>query len=528
MTHFEVVRVQFLSLRGFGERVTWKRSGATNLDLEKKRFSDAASGSGEVHLTGSVIHGPEEGGCEGKIKNENKVTIKKEPSTVEKKSKNGDDGDDEDMTLLDMVSEKAGSHLQMVVFAGEPSSSTDQPQKTNSDSAPSNGAGKSDANMEDGSRDITQLFLPRPSVQKKASSACNKTRFLASDLIVPGISLKKMKVAMESSPESRTLMAWLGQGHVTMYKTERVCLHGMTILDASLHVGDALGKACKNLEKTPLIALMLPANSSLDVGDVACFMKIFFGLTKCYVNCTGVGAFFFSIIGSIVKDTPGTSKTFHVDTAQALQVIPPQCSLGDEIFVFQVPANEGLGAKEHDFANVTASMVSKEGELLPKQPNVEYFGTGKLGTLKGGLSNAMDFRERMSNTDIAVLAETSVEQAISVKRTDYGFSAVSVICCCKDFLRTFYVYSSSKCEEQSVLDTVFQIPPSTFTSFEEHAFLDSGRCRLACNVYSLPLSSSSVFAKCEIHARDDVVYVNTITPKGRKQNKYMKKLPGSP
>ena len=102
-------------------------------------------------------------------------------------------------------------------------------------------------------------------------------------------------------------------------------------------------------------------------------------------------------------------------------MIPSQCSLADEIFVFKVPANEGLGAKEHDFSNVTTSMVSKEGELLPKQPNVEYFGTGKLGTLKGGLCNAMDFRKRMSNEDIAVLAETSVEQTISTKRTDYGF-----------------------------------------------------------------------------------------------------------
>ena len=124
-------------------------------------------------------------------------------------------------------------------------------------------------------------------------------------------------------------------------------------------------------------------------------------------------------------------------------MIPPQCSLADEIFAFQVPTNEGLGQKEHDFSNVRASMVYKEGELLPKQPNVEYFGTGKLGTLKGGLCNAMDVRERMSNKDIAVLAETSVEDIIASKRTDYGLCygllLVSVICC-KDFLRMFYVY----------------------------------------------------------------------------------------
>ena len=266
-----------MSLLGFeGERVTWKRSGTTNLESEKKNFSDAASGLGQAQVTGEVVHGPEEGVGEVKIEKGNEVRIKKEPSTMKKKSKN--DGDDEDMTLLDVISEQAGSQLQMVVFAGEPSSSTNKPQKTNSDSAPSNGASKSDANMEDGSRDITQMFMPHQSVQKKDPSSCNKTRFLASDLIVPGISLKKMKVAMESSPENRTLMAWLGQGHVTMYKKEKVCLHGMTILDASLHVGDALGKACKHLEKAPLIALMLPSNSSLDVGDVACFTKIFLRL----------------------------------------------------------------------------------------------------------------------------------------------------------------------------------------------------------------------------------------------------------
>ncbi len=110
-----------------------------------------------------------------------------------------------------------------------------------------------------------------------------------------------MKLAMESSPENRTLMAWLGEGNVTMYKTNKVCLHGMTILDASLHVGDELIKACKHLQKTALIALMLPSNSSLDVGDVACLMKNFFIWTKCYVNRTGLGPFSFLSLGPLSK-----------------------------------------------------------------------------------------------------------------------------------------------------------------------------------------------------------------------------------
>ncbi len=133
--------------------------------MEKKRFSDDATGLGQVQVVGEVVHGPPEGRCEVKIEKENKVTIKKEPSTLEKKS--ADDDGDEDMTLLDVISRETGSHLQVVVFAGEPSSSTNKPQKTSSDSAPSNGTGKSDANMENGSRDITQMFMPHQSVKKK-------------------------------------------------------------------------------------------------------------------------------------------------------------------------------------------------------------------------------------------------------------------------------------------------------------------------------------------------------------------------
>ena len=103
---------------------------------------------------------------------------------------------------------------------------------------------------------------------------------------------------------------------------------------------------------------------------------------------------------------------------QVLASIPEGCCIAEEVYVFRVPVNVSLGIDEADFSNVAVTVVSsKDCQPLQTPPRVAYFASGKLGVLKGGLSNVFDYRERLSNSEINVHAEGTVQEKLADKRT---------------------------------------------------------------------------------------------------------------
>lgn len=103
---------------------------------------------------------------------------------------------------------------------------------------------------------------------------------------------------------------------------------------------------------------------------------------------------------------------------KVLELLPLSCSPSKWIYLFRIPVSAPLGEDEKDYSAVQVSVFSQDGILATENRTLEYFSTGRLGCLTGGLLNLDDRRKVMSKKDVAHLAEATTEARLATKRTD--------------------------------------------------------------------------------------------------------------
>lgn len=80
--------------------------------------------------------------------------------------------------------------------------------------------------------ELTSMFLPTCDYKPKASEPSAKETYMESDLVVPGIALKKMKQAMQTEGAiAQNYLAALAEDTMEMYKTKKPTLQKMVIAD---------------------------------------------------------------------------------------------------------------------------------------------------------------------------------------------------------------------------------------------------------------------------------------------------------
>lgn len=87
----------------------------------------------------------------------------------------------------------------------------------------------------------------------------------------------------------------------------------------------------------------------------------------------------------------------------------------EKLYVIKVPWDLALGVDEKHFDNVTASVISLEGEILEETPSVYYVFGGKLSHLKGGFLYLQDLRAPLSKKDVSSIAVESARERLARK-----------------------------------------------------------------------------------------------------------------
>ena len=117
--------------------------------------------------------------------------------------------------------------------------------------------------------DITQQFLQEHATEEETGRS-TKDKFLAGELLVPGIALKKFKLCLESTGLQSVgfKFALLGAQQITKYKATRKILEGMVLGDTTQMAPELWTKAATHLETRGLTALFVADASAVVLEDV--------------------------------------------------------------------------------------------------------------------------------------------------------------------------------------------------------------------------------------------------------------------
>lgn len=139
----------------------------------------------------------------------------------------------------------------------------------NTDSAAAFGQGDASENV-----DVTKSFLKmyQPKIQVgEQPKETQKDVFMQADLIVPGIALKKFKMALVDSPNRSTCyVAALGVEEMTQYKVQRPKLCGMCMGDHQSTPDSFWQATQRHLRDKPLAALIVFEDFQGQMQDVPC------------------------------------------------------------------------------------------------------------------------------------------------------------------------------------------------------------------------------------------------------------------
>ena len=113
--------------------------------------------------------------------------------------------------------------------------------------------------------DITAQFGPENS-GKSETSAATKGQFLTASLVVPGIALKKFKMAMAADAANATnFVAVFGEATVKMHRAVRPTLEGMIIGNLTRHQQTFWASAAKHLKTKGISAILQPSGSATSI-----------------------------------------------------------------------------------------------------------------------------------------------------------------------------------------------------------------------------------------------------------------------
>lgn len=280
--------------------------------------------------------------------------------------------------------------------------------------APEEGSSSSAAskvNKETSGNDITHTFVPLTGNTDGNQEINQKERFLNADLLVPGISLKKFKQALETCENTADqYLALLSVTTITKYKVAKPILHTMVMGRVELDL-DFWNQATHQLKGKPVTALMVAKNSPLTFEQVL-------GLDFRPFCIKHLGLFITRCSTSKQRSGTGSTRCRGHPPAEVMEQLPMSLTVSEHIYMFELPVSTALGANEKDYSNVQVTkFASGDGAKESEEPQVEYVSAGKLGTLTGGLLHMKDFRKVMDTEMVQQIAEQSLEQCIQKKRT---------------------------------------------------------------------------------------------------------------
>ena len=98
--------------------------------------------------------------------------------------------------------------------------------------------------------------------------------------------------------------------------------------------------------------------------------------------------------------------------------IPLTIAPVEELYVFTVPHAGNLGTTYDSYDNVSVKVFDTNmKEVEVNASDVQYFSTGKLGSLHGGLLNIDDARPVLSAEDIKQMQVTQFEHQVQKARS---------------------------------------------------------------------------------------------------------------
>ena len=128
---------------------------------------------------------------------------------------------------------------------------------------------KKKAATDDDELDIAHLFLLDEST-KPVDEASTKDKFLAAEIVVPGVVMKKFKMALDSAGASAEIhFAMLGSKVITKYKAARTVLEGMVLADLSKMTEEKWVQTAAHLESRGLTAILTSEGSAVCPTDVS-------------------------------------------------------------------------------------------------------------------------------------------------------------------------------------------------------------------------------------------------------------------
>lgn len=119
----------------------------------------------------------------------------------------------------------------------------------------------------DEQHDITNQIFPIDDAEEQDKEVSNKEKFLRADLLVPGISLKKFKLALdEEDAVPPNMLSLLCVGEICRYKVKKPMLQRMVIGDPS-RISSFWEQAARHLDNNPLAAIFLTSDTQLSISE---------------------------------------------------------------------------------------------------------------------------------------------------------------------------------------------------------------------------------------------------------------------
>ena len=278
--------------------------------------------------------------------------------------------------------------------------------------------------------DVTQHFLVTGDGEQDAAAAVqsdlrpNKVRFLDAKLIIPAISLKKMKQALNgNNGNAARYVAALGIEDVRMYKIYRPRLSAMCMGDFLTDVDGFWQHASRQLQDKKAGALYLFDQFEGNLASAPCPKHLAAPclqelLYSFMVGDTSQPSMLVQYCTVIFLVLTSLYLALEVLESMPLNMRPEE---GSHLYIFTIPSNSPLGTNEKDFSSVSVKKFSfQEHGLEDTDDDLFYAAVGKLGILSSGLLNIADWNKSLSAADIKDARLVQVKKNLELKRTELG------------------------------------------------------------------------------------------------------------
>ena len=155
--------------------------------------------------------------------------------------------------------------LPVVACAGGASASSGQaPLLPSSNNAVGGGSAFGSGGTQDEAGILTHHFVPLADTAEQPGQQQQKDLFLAADLVIPGIALKKMKQALTAANEaSKHFFGVMAPATGKMYRKEKPSAQKLVVANMQLHGQVFWQRVVKHFAGNELSVFLVPSNSEM-------------------------------------------------------------------------------------------------------------------------------------------------------------------------------------------------------------------------------------------------------------------------